>query len=78
MPDAITAETKGIMRTKLGKSLGVVIKMEEVMQDTDDECTLEESAGSLRRKFPVEEGKDAREAYQAYKRLKRASSSSHM
>ena len=73
------------MRTKLGKSLGsvgdrigVVIKTEEVMQDTDDECTLEESAGSLRRKFPVEEGKDAREAYQAYKRLKRASSSSHM
>ena len=73
------------MRTKLGKSLGsvvdrvgVVIEMEEVMQDTDDECTLEESAGSLRRKFPVEEGKDAREAYQAYKRLKRASSSSHM
>ena len=73
------------MRTKLGKSLGpvvdrvgVVIKMEEVMQDTDDECTLEESAGSLRRKFPVEDGKDAREAHQAYKRLKRASSSSHM
>ena len=74
------------MRTKLGKSLGsvvdrvgVVIKMEEVMQDTDDECTLEESAGSLRRKFPVEEGKDAREAFKLkYKRLKRASSSSHM
>ena len=71
------------MRTKLGKSLGsvvdrvgVVIKMEEVMQDTDDECTVTESNRSVQE--VLDRSKVALEAHEDFNRRRTASSSSHM